>query len=239
MSLIARRRSIVSAAGGFVPTDISGCVLWLDASDSATITSDVNGVSQWSDKSGQENNVLQSDNVRKPTVSGNSLSFDQDFMESINDELILTDRSIFVVASVAATADGALAVFDFSDNAQTNSGTSLFKYTQTVDPVSILYRPRGGTGTDITTSISADTIFLATCFAESGVTASLRINGSLIDNSAISTLDSNKIVIGGLNVLTYYAMIGTISEVLTYNTVLTQSDYETVENYLNSKWSIY
>ena len=42
----------------FLPTDISGLSLWLDADDATTITI-ATGVSQWDDKSGVGNDVSQ------------------------------------------------------------------------------------------------------------------------------------------------------------------------------------
>ena len=42
-----------SSGGNFSPTQVAGCVLWLDANDTATITQDAtSNISQWSDKSG-------------------------------------------------------------------------------------------------------------------------------------------------------------------------------------------
>ncbi len=56
----------------FDPTQISGCRLWLDASDPTTITySSGTSVSQWRDKSGYRNHVSQSTASNQPTISSN------------------------------------------------------------------------------------------------------------------------------------------------------------------------
>lgn len=59
----------LSPVGGILryPTDIAGCVLWLDAADAATITESAGAVSQWNDKSASGFNVTQSTALLKPT----------------------------------------------------------------------------------------------------------------------------------------------------------------------------
>ena len=52
----------------FKPSDLSNLTAWFDAADSSTITSDSDGVSQWSDKSGNNYHGTQSTNAKKPTL---------------------------------------------------------------------------------------------------------------------------------------------------------------------------
>lgn len=50
------------------PTDLPGCLLWLDASDSASVIRDgSNVVSQWSDKSGNANHATEANPTNRPT----------------------------------------------------------------------------------------------------------------------------------------------------------------------------
>ena len=58
----------------FLPTSISGCGLWLDASDSASVTHVSNAVSQINDKSGNGNHAVQATAARKPTYGTDSTS---------------------------------------------------------------------------------------------------------------------------------------------------------------------
>lgn len=61
--------------GNFVPTSLSGCILWLDANDLSTITKDgSNLVSQWNDKSGVGNNAVQATGAKQPTWTTNTLN---------------------------------------------------------------------------------------------------------------------------------------------------------------------
>lgn len=70
---------------------LPGLVLWLDAADSATITEAADAVSQWNDKSGLANHVLQGSGVSQPltnqvTLNGlNGIQFD-----GVNDRMLRT-----------------------------------------------------------------------------------------------------------------------------------------------------
>lgn len=57
----------------FTPADIS-TALWLDASDSSTITLNGSNVSQWRDKSGKNRHVTQSTTFRQPAYVLNGLN---------------------------------------------------------------------------------------------------------------------------------------------------------------------
>lgn len=61
--------------GNFVPTSLSGCILWLDANDLSTITKDgSNLVSQWNDKSTAGNNAVQATGAKQPLWTTNTLN---------------------------------------------------------------------------------------------------------------------------------------------------------------------
>lgn len=57
----------------YIPLDITGCCIWLDAADITTITKDVNNrVSAWADKSTSAYSFIQSTLSNKPTYSINT-----------------------------------------------------------------------------------------------------------------------------------------------------------------------
>ncbi|MEL0099461.1 MAG: hypothetical protein VW907_07905, partial [Opitutae bacterium] len=62
-----------SLAIGIHPNNLSTLALWLDATDSSTITQTANVVSQWNDKSGGNYHASQSTADRQPTVESNSI----------------------------------------------------------------------------------------------------------------------------------------------------------------------
>ena len=62
-----------SLAIGTHPNNLSSLALWLDATDSSTITQSSNVVSQWNDKSGSNYHASQSTADRQPMVATNSI----------------------------------------------------------------------------------------------------------------------------------------------------------------------
>ena len=62
-----------SSASDFVPSDLAP-LLWLDASDSSTLTLSGSLVNQWSDKSGNNNHATQTNSSYMPTYSSNILN---------------------------------------------------------------------------------------------------------------------------------------------------------------------
>ena len=63
-----------SLAIGANPAALSNLALWLDASDSASVTHSSNAVSQWSDKSGNNKHATQSTATRKPIFNSSDPS---------------------------------------------------------------------------------------------------------------------------------------------------------------------
>jgi hypothetical protein len=60
----------------FDPLEIPNCRLWLDSNDLATLTIDgLNGISNWSDKSGAGHNVVQDIEANRPIYSNGEVSF--------------------------------------------------------------------------------------------------------------------------------------------------------------------
>ena len=56
--------------------DFSNLKLWLDANDSSTIIHSSDSVSQWNDKSGNDNHALQSTTANQPTITSTGIQFD-------------------------------------------------------------------------------------------------------------------------------------------------------------------
>ena len=71
---------------GANPASFSTLKLWLDASDDSTITHSSNAVSQWNDKSGNNNHATQGTSSNKPSTNTSSqnglnvLDFSDDFL---------------------------------------------------------------------------------------------------------------------------------------------------------------
>lgn len=63
-----------NSGGGFLPNQIDNNIIWLDAFDESTITKNNNLVSQWNDKSGNNNNALKPSSIQAPLYVNNGLN---------------------------------------------------------------------------------------------------------------------------------------------------------------------
>jgi hypothetical protein len=120
-------------ASSWTPADIS-TLLWLDASDAATVTLSGSDVTQWDDKSGNGNHVTQSTSGNRPDydtttniVNGlNVITFDgsDDFLAKATLGGFPANVSTAITAVCVVQYRGATAVdravFDISDGALTN-----------------------------------------------------------------------------------------------------------------------
>ena len=72
------------------PTQIDGCVLWLDADDKEAIVESSGAVSSWLDKSGNGNHASQGTGTKQPTYSANGMNgrgiitFDASTFDTLN-----------------------------------------------------------------------------------------------------------------------------------------------------------
>jgi hypothetical protein len=230
----------------FLPTQLSGCTLWLDAADTSTLTG--SPITRWRDKSGLANNATatvgptQSSYSGLPVVSFNGST---QFMDSPNTVPRTAHTLIAVHRPVTITAN-------FQGN------TSLFRYQSPganyiVFPYMNGLTPRGYiTSADGTGAGSID--FGNSTLVENSVTTAFNIiiavissgnqqifkNGSLqsSDTENLSGATSDPLTIGrfpaGLS--EYYQ--GDLGEMIVYSGVLNTTQRQQVEGYLAWKWGM-
>jgi hypothetical protein len=253
----------VNVVGGFLPTDLSGLQLWLDADDAASITSSAGLVSQWNDKSGNNRHATQSSSSAKPTTgtrtinSKNAIDFDG------ATDFIKTSSRIFTAPSARTYI-----VVTKTDNAQPGTGTARLVSerfsggaligTKTTNQFNFLhdYNTTGSflRRSSVDNSIDTTNPWILVCTWGGTSTSSgvhLYKDGSpevsySIDTNGTGTgvnADSTGLSIGasidnaGAVVSnTYYD--GLISEILIYNRVLTASELNQIGVYLEGKWGI-
>jgi len=217
--------------GTFVPTDISGCIGWFDADDSATITT-ATGVSNWADKSGSAPaDYSQPTAGSQPTVTTAGLNGrDVITFDGVDDEcdgLVpypVPNASIFVVLS------------------STDTSWILFSRTTTC------YMPVAQSGSGSTTISSA---FGSPTYYVDGATPSpfatrndvytALTAGPCIFEAINCSLTSLTTTLAATHKLCGYGgfeFAGDIAEIVMYDTALAQSDRETVEGYLAHKWGL-
>ena len=246
-----------TGAAAFVPTDISGCMLWLKA-DSLTLN-DADPISTWTDSSGNSNTATSTLTTRPlyKTAILNSLPVvrcdgSNDFM-TVTRNAGLEPNNVTLFAVVKAGSNPA--AFSYMLSKKLTSGSSA-SYSMGVDGSS---RGRGlfkvaTTGEVVTTFIPTaiiwDNFAHIHCIKADGSLLKHWLNGSAqFTNSAGSatnntstavgniTYDSNDLLIGAYDSGSLF-WAGDIGEILIYNTALSDANRWSVQGYLGNKWAV-
>lgn len=246
----------------FSPQDISGLQLWLDASDSRTLFSDTAGttlatadgtsVALWKDKSGNVRDANQSTASYRPVIKTgiqNSKTIVQ--FDGSNDYFALPagnygdSLTCFIVYkwTMASVSGNAGYLYAFAGGTSPKQKLNAM-YMNGAQPV---YYFGERTNTAYVASTTKDTYLLnTTTFASPYGSANLATynNGSSISISSLGTIGSG----GALNDNTIGAdkntsaiqwFMGDMAEILVYNSVLSTTQRQQVESYLNTKWKVY
>lgn len=134
-----------SSPVGIVPTNITGCQLWLDSADVTSISFNVSG---WNDKSGNGFNAAQSTIANQPTFSSSAVNFGDvnRFMSFSNLSMlrVIPCAGLFSVLNVKSgqTADNRASIF----SGLTPGGTARFNATVAQNSGTDPTPPRPGVG---------------------------------------------------------------------------------------------
>ena len=221
------------------PLSVSGCALWLDGADPAgtgTVPSNGATVSTWVDKSGNSANGTASGT---PTYSSSSkaISFNgtNAFFSLPNGTITpgSTNFTIFVVC-YPTNISGYPYVYG-AGGSSADTGTALIFY-----PTGQI---ENGFYTDFmgiapSGSVAINNLYLFTSFYDGSRTlyknGTSVVSGTPSGTKNISTLNNRIGVSQGGGSFFY----GTINEVIVFNTALSTTQRQSVENYLMSKWGI-
>jgi hypothetical protein len=223
----------------FVPPDIEGCQLWIDAADQSAVLTSVR-VSQWSDKSTNANHAVQSDANSRPTYSAErGISFNgsltlpfakPDFVVNTNFTFFVVERRTapanpgnYFLGGSGSTANSNLHVGWNNDNPAfrgfASDMTGALRVLPYTTPVTRIWK----------FNIKSDNV------------RELFINGTLSATSTpASKLTSNpNSALGGAYLGRY---IGDILEMICYTNATgnatTIDQDKNVEGYLGAKWGI-
>jgi hypothetical protein len=145
-------------SASFLPTDLGADLeMWLDASDSSTITITGSGVSTWADKSSNANDATQSTDGNRPTITAAA----QNGLDVL--ECVVSDPS-----SIVGTGKQWLQLPDFS---ALSAGTVIAVAKSNADP------PSGAGGDGRTGAVIACSTSMATLGAHHPYT-----DGNVYDN---------------------------------------------------------
>lgn len=223
----------VGAFTNFLPTSITGCVMWLDAADLTSMTLSGANVSQWTDKSGSGNSVTQASSGSQPTTGGT--------LNGLN-TLYFTGKTM-TYTGISVSAQTVFCIY--LNNTFTPYGEPV-----AVGPFAFFYAaPSNNVGigrTGVTDEVLANwstnslttnkyTIYGGTVSVSGSTTSVLYFNGTQVASTTVSSSGGSvRYNIG------HYASgtTGYLAEVLIYNSVLNQTNRQTVESYLTQKWGL-
>lgn len=218
------------------PTQIAGCVLWLDASQMGL--TDGTAVSTWSDLSGSANDATQATGTNQPVFHTNIIStlpavlFDgsNDFM-SYSDFVASKPMSIFVVTQPTLNTASQKT---YATLIHGQAGTFIF--------FAKLSTSFWGTFTSGDVS-SGNALVSGTNYLLENTTAS---GSTLLYQRGLQVATNNSNEVGSNsppsigkdtgNAGREYA--GYLAEIIAYNTVLSADDRKRVENYLITKYAL-
>ena len=222
----------------FVPTQISGCQLWLDAADRATVTLSGSTVTQWRDKS--ENNNNTNSVTGTPQYISNGVYFNGSAAMFGPIANTINVMSSFLVGAVnnSTALDGRILSFAIQGQADFQSSTRVIPFFRlgTSSAISTYRNPSNASAVTIT----YDTPFLAGTFFD-GTNCLFFLNGTQGGSIASSTgnFNYNRYGLsqdaGGVD---SQRLVGYIYEVISYNASLTISQRQQVEGYLAWKWGL-
>ena len=253
---------------GFDPRSVPGCVVWLDAADTSTLTLSGSNITAWRDKSTFSNNV-NSISATPPTYNSadssvNFVATSGTFLRGTMSQTYSNSASVFIVASIASQTSPAFPRLSLlGSSATANSaliGQQLFVNSNAPSVITYLSTSTNpsGQGTNIMTLVSNVTygtrqlITNVSSFIPSTYTISTFLNGDSQTTSVTTrtgTFTANPTNISNYNKysLANYpdaistggdAYNGKIFEYLVFNDVLTAARRQQIEGYLTWKWGL-
>lgn len=229
-------------SNGWTPAALPSLSLWLDASDSATITASGGSVSQWNDKSGAGNHVTQGTSSMQPTTGTTTLnglnvvSFDgTDTMRTANGACNSAKITFFIVAKddPGGNYQGALMG---APHAATSDTSPYFRW----NTFRVSNRPyhwingNATAGNDYNIDTSPQ---LRRFQSEPGTThfnGVLKVSGN--GTATVTYPNSVPVVIGSNPDVTIQQITGYVAEVIVCSATTSADDITTTETYLRTKW---
>ena len=251
--ILNRRGFFGGAVAAFKPTDISGLQLWLDAttglfdatSGGSAVTTDGSAVARWEDQSGNGRNATQGTSNNRPILktsvqnSKNGIRFDgsNDFMTtaSFAHSVPLT---IFLVCKRLSNA-GSQGDYNRLIEHGSNNGVCILTRGGGINKIQ--YQYASSDLTDSGVNPLTDTKIYE-YFVTSTATRNLtfRINNA---NETTATRTGTPATPTVFNLVQYgsgsYNANVELYELCYYNVKITDSERDSVRDYLNTKWSVY
>ena len=247
-------KSLAPYSRNFVPTDISNCIVWLDAADKNTITLTGSNVTQWNDKSGNANNFTNGTSTLTYASTLNGLNIITGTNSAINNSLVSPsitrdglNHSYFYVYKYPASGTTANRTIIFNglefmghsgsttpylENNPNNNGLSGTQYW---------YYTTGAPFASGDAFFGGNT-FICACVRQNGI-YTISSNGNTASGNASANGISNgslakNATSGQFAIYTGNGTSGSLAEVIVYNSGLTVPERQQIEGYLAWKWGV-
>jgi hypothetical protein len=237
-------------SAAFFPTSIANCLLWLDASDTGTISVSGSDVTQWDDKSGNAHHLAQTVGAERP-VSGtrtmnslNVVDFGTSEFLTRSDALGLTgnpDCTMVFVLNIDANVTGADTFMLLGKDVPVTTDREIIQAT---GGGAYAWRFNNGNETYSVPATGVDNILMFERASGTDIAASKLFRGGVEDSptsSSSGTLFPN--ILDEITLLGKYDLTptgsgldGVMAEVIVYNKVLTTAEKNQLGNYLSDKW---
>lgn len=235
------------------PTEIAGCVFWLDAADGNSVTQAAGVISQVADKSGNAFHVTATGTAQPTYRYGdfngkNCIRFDgaTDFLQNTSATLLrsLTGWTSFVVSRAnSATPAAQKYLWSLTNATNTKAGGNIAGTTGLRGVFVRRVAADGGAslaGTQVGIAAELSGIVMD----HSTTTATIYVNGAQVATSAaVGTSGTSDAVGGDIYIGSGVAGAsawwdGDICEVILFNTALSALNRQRVEGYLAAKWGL-
>lgn len=230
--------TIGSSESDWTPSEIS-TYMWLDASDTSTITESSGNISQWDDKSGNSRHSTQSIGSNQPSTgdstqnSKNVISFDGTEWFNMDSDLhnITNGSNSHFIVSRQDISGSSKRIVNY-DNAGTKGGMRYLSGGSSIQFSSGSFNGPTSTGN---TNSNFNVLF----GSRDSSLLSISVNGE----TPITTNDGSSIVAINANIGTFSdgvagTLIGDIAEIIILNSSAPLSLRQTIEGYLSHKWGI-
>jgi hypothetical protein len=218
----------IKRVGAFSPTSISGCQLWLDGSDTTSLTISSGAITQWRDKSGSSNHFGMSRGTATSIVDGGQyvVNFGEATVMVSTNQITFTTSSAFFIVSKMTSTNGAQNLIGFYPGLTNGFSLRFFSnvlFSGNSDDLSLgNYYVNGNFNPSYPSTTYYNTYSLiSTTMPSRGATT-------------IISLSDNWILQG----FAQRFFIGNIAEFLYYPTGITSSQRQQVEGYLAQKWGL-
>ena len=238
-----------AVGGGFLPTDIANCKLWVDFSDANTLFTDAgstkvsnNGdlIYQANDKSGNNYHLTQSTSAKRPTYTTaqqNGLS--TALVCGTNYKLLLAPDTLRNLLTTTVTI---IAVFKgggdiIGTKYYTANEFRYYWYT------GYKFRFNWGTKVPLDTTGADTANYAVKCAVWNSAASALNLytnsaadgSSSVTANYSLAGNSTNSLKIGSIdsNIASY------LGEIIIYTAALSSGNLASLHTYLNDKWAIY